>query len=114
MKHVALVLAVSLALAASCAAQVCNVKVVTDQSPDFSDLPSLVHSVTSKWPTTKEKCWAMWHWNHLGRRQTTPMNVHGLDLTDPIMQFNDYGYAMCSTISGINDGIWHAMGLDIR
>jgi hypothetical protein len=36
--------------------------------------------------------------------------VHGVDLVDPIMQFNDYGYTMCSTISGINCGIWDYMG----
>jgi hypothetical protein len=39
------------------------------------------------------------------------MILHGMELTDPIRQFNDYGYTMCSTISGVNCGIWHAMGL---
>ena len=58
-------------LAASIArAEVDNLKIVTDASPDYSDLPSLVHSVTSKWETPEEKCWAMFYWNHLraGRR----------------------------------------------
>lgn len=103
-----------LAGAASSAAQDCNVKVVTDASPDYSDLPSLIHSITSKWPTPKEKCWALFYWNHLARRQTAPMILHGLELTDPIRQFNDYGYTMCSTISGINCGIWHHLGLKPR
>jgi len=31
--------------------QVCNVKVVTDANPDYYDLPSLVHSATSRWST---------------------------------------------------------------
>jgi hypothetical protein len=91
-----------------------NLKVVTDASPDYSDLDSLVHSVTSKWKTPEEKCWAMFYWNHLARRQTTPMNLHGFAVTDPIRQFNDYGYTMCSTISGINCAIWDAMGFKVR
>ena len=45
------------------------------------------------------------------RRQTNPMMLHGFALTDPIRQFNDYGFTMCSTISGINCSIWDAMGL---
>lgn len=94
--------------------QVCNVKVVTDANPDYYDLPSLVHSATSRWSTPEEKCWAMYYWNHIARRQTAPMQLHGLELTDPIRQFNDYGYTMCSTVSGINCGIWREMGLDTR
>ena len=83
-------------------AEVCNLKIVTDASPDYSDLPSMIHSITAKWPTPKEKCWAIFYWNHIARRQTAPMLLHGMELTDPIRQFNDYGYTMCSTISGIN------------
>jgi hypothetical protein len=98
-------------LAAVAQAEVCNLKVVTDGSPDYSDLPSMIHSITAKWPTPKEKCWAMFYWNHIARRQTQPIYLHGMALTDPIRQFNDYGYTMCSTISGINCGIWHNMGL---
>jgi len=95
-------------------AGVCNLKVVTDASPDYSDMPSMIHSVTSRWPTMREKCWAMFYWNHIARRQTTPMRLHGLALTDPIRQFNDYGFTMCSTIAGINCAIWHHMGLKVR
>ena len=94
--------------------QVCNVKVVTDANPDYSDMPSLIHSVTGKWSTPEEKCWAMFYWNHIARRQTSPMILHGVELTDPIRQFNDYGYTMCSTIAGINCGIWHHMGLPVK
>ena len=91
-----------------------NLKVVTDASPDYSDLPSLIRSATGKWSTVEEKCWAMFYWNHIARRQTAPMELHGMALTDPIRQFNDYGYTMCSTISGINCSIWDAMGLRTR
>jgi hypothetical protein len=94
--------------------QVCNVKIVTDASPDYHDLPSLIHSTTSRWQTPEEKCWAIFYWNHIARRQTNPMHLHGMALTDPIRQFNDYGYTMCSTISGINQSIWEHMGLKHR
>jgi hypothetical protein len=99
---------------APCAAQVCNLKIVTDANPDYSDMDSLIHSVTAPWPTTAEKCWAMFYWNHIARRQTSPMILHGRELTDPIRQFNDYGYMMCSTIAGTNCAIWHRMGLPVR
>jgi hypothetical protein len=90
--------------------EVCNVKVVTDAAPDYSDMESMIHSITAKWPSPEEKCWAMFYWNHLARRQTAPMGIHGVECTDPIRQFNDYGYAMCSTVAGINCSIWNAMG----
>lgn len=95
-------------------AEVCNLKVVTDASPDYTDMQSMIRSITAKWPDTKDKCWAMFYWVHIGRRQTSPMILHGVEVSDPIRQFNDYGYAMCSTVSGINTAIWNAMGLKIK
>jgi hypothetical protein len=99
---------------AAVAAEVCNLKVLTDASPDYTDMASMIHSITSKWPTTQEKCWALWYWNHFARRQTMPMVLHGLACSDPIRQFNDYGYMMCSTIAGANCAIWHNMGLKVK
>src|SRR3954447_6168805 len=99
--------AVALLLAAGAVrGQVCNVKVVTDASPDYTDLPSMVRSMTADWETPEQKCWAVFYWNHIARRQTAPINLHGLALTDPVRQFNDYGYTMCSTITGVNQSIW--------
>jgi hypothetical protein len=77
-------------------------------------MDSMIHSITSRWDTPAEKCWAMFYWNHIARRQTAPMILHGQELTDPIRQFNDYGYMMCSTIAGTNCAIWHHMGMDVR
>jgi len=108
------VLAAALVLPSPAGAQVCNVKVLTDATPDYYDLKSMVRSITSRWPTPEEKCWAMFYWNHIARRQTSPMMLHGLELTDPIRQFNDYGYTMCSTIAGVNCSIWDAMGLEVK
>src|ERR1043166_4446622 len=79
-------------------AQIYNLKVVTDANPDYTDLPSLVHSATSRWETPEQKCWAIFYWNHIARRQTNPINLHGMALTDPIRQFNDFGYTMCRLI----------------
>jgi hypothetical protein len=82
--------------------------------PGYSDLPSLLHSATAKWASPEEKCWALFYWNHIARRQTAPMILHGMELTDPIRQFNDYGYTMCSTISGVNCALWHHLGLPVK
>ncbi|HUT10247.1 MAG TPA: right-handed parallel beta-helix repeat-containing protein [Thermoguttaceae bacterium] len=95
-------------------AQMCNVKVVTDGNPDYADIGSMIYSITSNRKNTKDKCWALWYWNHIARRQTAPMILHGRELTDPIRQFNDYGYMMCSTVAGANCAIWGAMGLDVK
>ncbi|MBA3707638.1 MAG: hypothetical protein H0W83_02315 [Planctomycetes bacterium] len=109
--HPALNMTVLLAVAASARGEVCNLRVVTDANPDYTDMPGLVHSIASRWEKPSEKCWALFYWNHIARRQTQPMMLHGLALTDPIRQFNDYGFTMCSTISGINQSIWEQMGL---
>ena len=103
-----------LALAAPAAGEVCNVKVVTDANPDYHDIGSMIHSITSNWPETRDKCWALFYWNHIARRQTAPMKAHGNGVTDPIRQFNDYGYMMCSTIAGTNCAMWGAMGLKVK
>src|ERR1051326_8372307 len=88
-----------------------NRKVVSDASADFTDMPSMIRSMTDQWTTPKDKCWAVWYWTHIARRQTAPMIVHGLAQTDPIRQFNDYGFTMCSTITGIYQSIFDGMGL---
>lgn len=95
-------------------ATVYNLEVVTDASPDYHDMDSMIHSITIKWEEPPEKCWALFYWNHIARRQTSPMTVHGVECTDPIRQFNDYGYTMCSTVAGINCAIWDAMEYPVR
>ena len=111
---VAVVLFVALMLSSVASAQVFNLKVVTDASPDYSDLPSMVRSMTANWQTPDEKCRAVFYWNHIARRQTNPILLHGMALTDPVRQFNDYGFTMCSTITGVNQSIWQEMGLPHR
>ena len=102
------------ALATASRADVCNLKVVTDASPDYSDMESMTRSMCSNWQTDEEKMWAQFYWLHIARRQTEPIELHGTPLTDPIRQFNDYGYTMCSTISGNKCSIWNYMGYPCR
>ncbi|MGB9690378.1 hypothetical protein, partial [Thermogutta sp.] len=95
-------------------AQVCNIKVVTKANPDLSDIDSFLRSATGARRTPAEKCWALFYWVHIARRQTSPMIFHGVEVTDPIRQFNDFGYTMCSTVAGINCGVWHHLGFPMR
>ena len=84
-RGLAVVLSSAVLLAAgAAAAEVCNLKIITDASPDYSDLASLLHSATAKWASPEEKCWALFYWNHIARRQTAPMILHGVELTDLI------------------------------
>jgi hypothetical protein len=53
---------------ACAAAEVCNIKVVTDGNPDYTDVGSMVPSATSNWADPKDKCWALCDWNHIARR----------------------------------------------
>ena len=101
-EKVVLVLVAACLVAFPVHAEVDNLKIITDASPDYSDMDSMIHSISGKWQTPEEKLWAMFYWNHIARRQTSPMMVHGVALSDPIRQFNAYGYTMCSTIAGIN------------
>jgi hypothetical protein len=88
-----------------------NLKVVSDASPDLSDLRSLIFSTTSRWSSTREKVWSLFYWSHILKRQTAPMVLHGFDLTDPIRNLSDFGFTQCSTISGINQSLYEALGL---
>ena len=55
------ILVLALLAAAWARAEVCNVKVVTDASPDYHDMASMIGSITSRWPTPAEKCWALFY-----------------------------------------------------
>ena len=114
MRKIGLAVLVCMLMATSLSAQVCNIKVVTDANPDYSDMESMVRSITSNWKTDAEKMWALFYWDHIGRRQTNPIWMHGYELTDPIRQYNDYGYQMCSTICGLKCSVFNYMGYPCR
>lgn len=99
------------AVASTTSSAVYNLRVLSDGSPDLSDLKSFVHSTTSRWPQNRDKVWALYHWTRTLKRQTAPMVLHGLEVTDPIRNFVDYGFTMCSTIAGIHQSLFDAIGL---
>jgi hypothetical protein len=105
---------VAFAIPQALSARVCNVKVVSDSRPDFSDMSSLIYSVMSPCQTPDEKCRAMWRWITRCRRQQPHSLVHGVPVHDPIMFYNDFGYSFCSDYAGMNCGIWHSMGLPVK
>jgi PKD repeat protein len=88
-----------------------NLRIATDASPDLTDLDGLIHSTTSRWTATAEKVWALYYWSHILKRQSVPIVLHGMELTDPIRNLADFGFTMCSTISGINQTLYEALGL---
>ena len=88
-----------------------NVRIASDASPDLTDLDSFIHSTTSQWPNARDKVWSLFYWTHKLRRQTSPMVLHGHEVTDPIMNFQDFGFTMCSTVTGINQMLHEKLGL---
>jgi len=104
----------ALAMTGSLWAGVYNIKVVSDSRPDFTDMESLLRSVTAPYDTTDAQCKAMWRWLTRSRRQTPHPLLHGTPVHDPIMFFNDFGYSFCSDYAGLNNAIWHSMGLPVR
>jgi hypothetical protein len=88
-----------------------NLRLVSDASPDLSDQNSLIYSTTSRWTSIREKVWSLFYWSRILKRQTSPMVLHGFDVTDPIRNFADYGFTQCSTISGINQSLYETLGL---
>ena len=45
-------------------ADVCNIKVVTDANPDYTDLGSMIHSMSDNWKEDRDKVWSVFYWNH--------------------------------------------------
>jgi len=88
-----------------------NIRIATDASPDLTDVQSLINSATSLWTTPAEKVWALFYWSHILKRQTGPVLLHGFEVTDPIRNFTDFGFTMCSTASGINQSLFELIGL---
>ncbi|PIZ48118.1 MAG: hypothetical protein COY42_07065, partial [Armatimonadetes bacterium CG_4_10_14_0_8_um_filter_66_14] len=51
----ALVAAIALTQVTTLRADVYSLKIVTDASPDYSDMDSMIQSVASKWETPRDK-----------------------------------------------------------
>ena len=91
-----------------------NITLVTDATPDLTDIDSYLHSITSQYATPQEQAIAIWRWSQRLRKQTSNPVEEGHFVLDPIRLFNDYGYCNCGIISGVNDALWLRMGWKAR
>lgn len=91
-----------------------NLRLRTDNVPDFTDIESLVHSVTDQWQTPQEKCIAIWSLNRQSRRQTSCATEGGRLIWDPILHYNSYGTLNCGIVSSLNSACWKQLGYKTR
>jgi hypothetical protein len=95
-------------------AAVYNLHLVTDNTPDYTDLPSLVASATGNWADPQDKCIAIWRWGRRGRHQMSCAKENGRYILDPILHFNSYGAMNCGIISALNIACWRQLGYQAR
>ncbi len=95
-------------------AAVYNLHLVTDNVPDYTDLPSLVESATGNWQTPQDKCIAIWRWGRRARHQMSCATEGGRFILDPILHFNSYGAMNCGIISLLNIACWRQLGYQAR
>lgn len=88
----------------------CNITLVTDNTPDLTDIDSYLSSITSQYSTPQEQAIAIWRWSQRLRKQTTNPKEDGHEVLDPIRMFNSYGYCNCGIVSGVNNALWRRMG----
>jgi hypothetical protein len=91
-------------------APVYNVKLLTDSTPDLTDVDSYLRSITSQYSTPQEKAIAIWRWSQRLRKQASNPMENGHEVLDPITLFNSYGHCNCGIISGLNNTFWLNMG----
>jgi len=96
------------------AGAVYNITLVTDSTPDLTDIDSYLRSITSQYSTPQEKAIAIWRWSQRLRKQTTNPIEDGHFVLDPVEMFNSYGYCNCGIISGVNNALWLRMGWQAR
>ncbi len=90
------------------------ITLVTDNAPDFTDIDSYLHSVTSQFATPQEKAINVWRWSQRLRKQTAYPTEDGHEVMDPIRMFTSYGYTQCGIISGIDNSLWLNLGWKAR
>jgi hypothetical protein len=87
-----------------------NITLRTDSTPDLTDLPSYLASITSQYKDPQEQAINIWRWSQRLRKQTSNPAENGQDVFDPILFFNSYGYCNCGVVSGLNNTLWLNMG----
>src|ERR1700749_3752111 len=94
--------AARIARAAESAVPVYNLTLRTDSTPDVTDLPSYLRSITSQYKQPQEQAINIWRWSQRLRKQTSNPMENGQFVFDPIQFFNSYGYCNCGVVSGLN------------
>ena len=92
------------------AVPVYNITLRTDTTPDLTDLPSYLKSITSQYENPQDQAISIWRWSQRLRKQTSNPAENGQDVFDPILFFNSYGYCNCGVVSGLNNTLWTNMG----
>ncbi len=87
-----------------------NIRLLTDHTPDLTDIDRYLHSITAQYSTPQEQAIAIWRWSQRMRKQTTNPIEGGQFVLDPIRLFNSFGFCNCGIISGVNDALWLRMG----
>lgn len=111
---ISILLLVGMLLASVARGNVYNLHLVTDNTPDYTDLPSLVTSATGNWETPQDKCIAIWRWGRRGRHQMSCAMENGRHVRDPILHYNSYGAMNCGIISLLNIACWQQLGYQTR
>ncbi len=92
------------------ATPVYNIRLVTDSTPDLTDVPSYLRSIASQFESPQEQAIAIWGWSQRMRKQTSNPQEGSQDVLDPIVLFNSYGHCNCGIVSGLNNTFWLNMG----
>jgi len=95
-------------------ASVYNLRLLTDNTPDYTDIESFVDSITGHLQDPQDKCIAVWRWGRRSRRQTSNATEDGRLIWDPILHYNSYGTMNCGVISGLNIACWLQLGYQGR
>lgn len=95
-------------------AAIYNLRLTTDNAPDYTDMESLVQSTVAGCTTPEEQCIAIWSMARQSRRQTTAQRESGRVLYDPILHYNSYGTLNCGIVSSLNNSCWHLLGYKSR
>ena len=87
-----------------------NITLITDHTPDLTDIQSYLRSITSQYATPQEQAIAIWRWSQRLRKQTSNAMEDGHLVLDPILLFNSYGHCNCGIVSGVNNALWLNLG----
>jgi hypothetical protein len=105
-----LILTLSL-VAAPAPGALSQLKLLTDNTPDISDIQSYLKSVIAPWELTpEEKCIMSWKWETWLRHQAPSSSEAGVKVLDIIKAFNNYGARICGQTSEDMSLLWHGLG----